>query len=645
MKAALIHEYFKSISDNAPHCIAVHCAGEELTYEHLNWASDRVAIDLAGGGVDPGSIVGIYLEPSIEYVVSMIGILKAGGIFLPLNMSFPDVRLRAILDLSRAGTIITNGRLKHKLEGRLSAIRHHERKCSIYEFDDGMIRQKPVGSLVEDARAELVSIAAKRHPAGKEHDGCYLLMTSGSTGEPKAILGSHLGLCHFIEWEISEFGLDKGARVSWLSHPTFDVSLRDVFVPLCCGGTLVIPEESVIQSPHALYQWFWDKKISLTHIVPTLFRLFTQAIKGRRADGRVLMDLKFALIAGEPLYGFDVIQWLNVVGDHVKLVNLYGPSETTLAKLFYPIEISKIEPNSIVPLGKPIPGARVFIMKDGKLCDVEEEGEIYIETKYRSKGYFGNADMTKAAFVRNPIDGGSPEPLYRTGDLGMMLRDGNVQFIGRADTQVKLHGMRIELGEIEVSLTQNPLVKMAAVSLGLDENGNQRMIAYAVPKSGAKLNVESLRQYLLERLPDYMTPNIYVILDALPLTPSGKIDRMNLPAPEMTRPQLAQEYAGATNRTEEDLAQIWSCVLEFKQIGIDDNFFDLGGNSILAAKLAEMISEHFNIELPIVKVFEFPKIRLLAEYISRKGFKETTLEDVEKRARKRRFRRMASPKI
>jgi amino acid adenylation domain-containing protein len=643
MDGPLIHEFFESQARASARKSAVKSAGGELTYEHLDWASDRMAIELVGRGCGAGSIIGIYLEPSLEYVVSIIAILKAGGVYLPLSTNFPTHRLTAILGLAETGIIVTNARLELEVVNHLKASPLIRSRFEIYVFDEGLVEQVQPGSAAPGAmKTELTKVMNQGRALERDHDDCYLISTSGSSGEPKAILGSHKGLCHFIEWEIREFQLGRSSRVSWLSHPTFDVSLRDIFVPLCCGGTLVIPEESVKSDPRALHQWFEDQSISLTHIVPTLFRLLTDAIVGRSADRRILPSLELALIAGEPLYGFDIIRWSNILGVHTKLVNLYGPSETTLAKLYYPIDASHLEPNAIVPLGKPIPGARVFILKGNRICDIEEEGEICIETRYRSHGYFKNPDMTEKAFVKNPAVPGSLDVVYKTGDLGKMLRDGNIQFVGRNDSQVKLHGARVELGEIEVTLSQNPQVKLAAASLSTDDKGNQRLIAYLVPKNGQELHVESLRKHMAERLPDYMNPNLYMILDSLPLTSSGKIDRTRLPAPETTRPRLEQPYVRASNLIEEELVRLWGEVLGFQSVGIDDSFFDLGGNSILAARLADMIGGAFHIDVPIVRLFEFPKIRLLAKFIAREGPAESTTEDFEKRARQRRARRRPS---
>lgn len=631
MDGPYIHRLFESRAQASAGLPAVRSAGGEITYEHLDRASDIMAAELAVRAGGAGSIVGVYLEPGLEYVVSILAILKAGAAYLPLSTNFPRLRLASLLDLARPGLVVTNARLEAEVRGLVAAV---------HPFDEALLDAATVRSNRGATKSELDELRGRGRRPGHDPDACYLLSTSGSTGEPKAILGSHRGLCHFIEWEVGELDLGPDARVSWLSHPTFDVSLRDIFVPLCCGGTLCVPEESVKTDPRALLRWFEGQRITLTHIVPTLFRLLTEAVIGRIDGGTALPGLCWALVAGEPLYGYDAIRWTRAVGDHARLINLYGPSETTLAKLFYPVNASKLDPGAIVPLGKPIPGARVLILDEDRVCGVEEEGEICIETPFRSHGYFRNPGLTGKVFVKNPADPGSPEPLYRTGDIGRMLRDGNVQFLGRRDGQVKLHGVRIELGEIEAALSQDPRVKLAAAAVRFEEDGPPRLVAYFVPMAGEEPSVESLREFLAQRLPGYMIPNVFVVLDALPLTTSGKIDRGRLPAPGTTRPTLGQAYVSASNAIEARLVEIWGEALELRSVGVDDNFFDLGGNSILAARLSRVIGEAFHVDVPIVKLFEFPNIRLLAGYIAGEGPGKAQVEDFERRARQRRLRRL-----
>ena len=631
MKPDLIQDYVFQAAGKFKDRIAVKQHGRELSYERLTTASDRVARDLLALSGRTGAIVGVYLDAGLEYVAAVLGTLRAGGVFFPLNIKFPDHRLNEALRLTEPDLIVTSAALEPGLRARLASKSESFKSPSTY-----VVRE----DVFSPAHAAALTPPAGAGSNDTDGDACYLIATSGSTGEPKVILGSHFGLCHFIRWEIEEFGLDENVCGSFLAHPTFDVSLRDIFVPLCCGGTLAIPDEATKQDPAALYRWFESNRISLTHIVPTLFRLLTQAVQSHKADTKALPALEWVLTAGEPLYGHDVFQWNRTVGEHAKLVNIYGPSETTLAKIFNRIQPSKLTAQQIVPLGKPIDGARVMVINDGRLCGAGEEGQICIETRYRSKGYYKNPDLTRSVFVPNPIEPESPEPVYLTGDIGKWLEDGHLQFLGRKDAQVKLHGKRIELNEIEVALTQYPQVQMAAVALKTDDIGNQRLVAYIVSKAEGSLTVEPIRRFLLERVADYMVPSLYVFASSLPLTSSGKIDRRNLPDPVMTRPRLEQGYVGASDEIEAGLVELWRQLLGFQQIGIDDNFFDLGGNSILAARLAVLTGEKFNRELPVVKIFEHPSIRAFGNFLRQEENAPTRLENQDQRAQQRRASRM-----
>lgn len=640
MKSDLIQDLVFQAAEKFKDRVAVKHHGRELSYERLTVASDRVAGDLLSLHNKTSAIVGVYLEAGIDYVAAVLGILRAGGIFFPLNIKFPDHRLTETLRLTEPDLIITNEVLEPELRARFATNGDLLKTPLVYVIRDSVFNLARTDVPAPPAGVHNVTPAAGAGLNDMASDACYLIATSGSTGEPKVILGSHYGLCHFIRWEIREFGLNENTCGSFLSHPTFDVSLRDIFAPLCSGGTLAIPDETTKQDPVALYRWFEDSRISLTHIVPTLFRLLTQAVQSHKTNEKALPALEWVLTAGEPLYGHDVFQWNRAVGEHAKLVNIYGPSETTLAKIFNRIQPSKLTAQQIVPLGKPIDGARVMVVDGNRLCHVGEEGQICIETKYRSKGYYRNPELTRSVFVPNPVDPESPEPVYLTGDMGKWLEDGDLQFLGRKDAQVKLHGKRIELNEIEVALTQYPRVQMAAVALKSDDQGNQRLVAYIVSKEEVSLTVEPIRRFLLDRIADYMVPGVYVFASALPLTSSGKIDRRSLPDPVMTRPRLEQGYVGASNDVESRLVELWRQMLGFQQIGVDDNFFDLGGNSILAARLAVLIGEKFNRELPVVKVFEFPSIRLFANFLRNEDSGPARLENHDQRAQQRRSSRM-----
>jgi acyl-coenzyme A synthetase/AMP-(fatty) acid ligase len=463
---------------------------------------------------------------------------------------------------------------------------------------------------------KLLSEAEMPESAGLDQDNCYIITTSGSTGNPKMILGSHKGLCHFIDWEITEFKLDPTIRGSFLAPVTFDVSLRDIFAPLCSGGMLCIPNEEIRIDYRKLFKWFQQNRISLTHMVPTVFRMLTAELYNSKTEGGQLKDLRWIFIAGEPLYGRDVNQWWGASDEGNKqLVNLYGPSETTLAKLYYRIERGVRKDDEIIPIGRPIPDTEVMILKDNKICPEGDEGEIHIKTPFASRGYLKDPEKNRRAFIKTTSGSCGETPVYRTGDYGILLPNGEVQFVGRRDGQIKLRGKKIDLGLIESHLRDHGAIRNCAVALKKDHYGYDRLVAYIVVHDNSIPDTETLKDRLRNRLPDYMVPAIFTALPELPLTHSGKIDRNALPEPSSERAVLKQKYVSPSTDMEKKLVRIWCEVLELEEVGIHDNFFDIGGSSILGMVVCTKIQEDFNVDMPILKVFENPTIHAIGKYL------------------------------
>lgn len=605
-----------------------------LTHEQLHYKADFFAEILAKICLPVNSIVGIYMEGSADYVTVMLGTLKAGHIFMPLSTEFPAAKLQSILAKTTPSLLVTNETLSTELQRKL-----------LYLNDNSQL--PPDVFVYPSSNFEVKNLAvSRRQPVSdsSDHtcDACYIFTTSGSTGAPKAILGSYLGLSHFIHWETSEFSLDQSTRGSLLSPVTFDVSLRDIFTPLAAGGCVCIPAEQTIRDPAGLYRWMRDKRISLTHIVPTLFRILTRAILEYEHNDS-LPDLKYILLAGEASYGSDIEKWRQAAGKTAQIVNLYGPSETTLAKLFCRVEDGTVATGEILPIGCPIPDTRVIIFAEDRACGVGEPGEIYLGTEFRSKGYYRDPELNAQHFVVNPLSLDPDDIFYKTGDQGEFLADGMVKFLGRLDGQVKLQGKRTDLGEIETVLRQYAGIRQAAVAVKKGGEDSQRLIGYIVFDDGA-LSVEKIRSFLSEKLPDYMVPQIFVYLDALPLTHSGKVDRNALPDPGRRRPHLTTPYVPPQNDEEKILCSIWGNVLEVDEIGTRDGFFDLGGSSILGMSVVEQVRSRFNINMPIVKLFEYPNIALLAEYIRDVPQEGPAFGGLDERARQRRAKLSARKK-
>ncbi len=601
--------------------IAIEDMNRSLTYGQLEEKAAALSLGLTDLGMPSKRVVGIYMDGTIDYVVAVLAALKADMIFMPLNTVFPGGRLEAVCQKTRPAVLVTDLKNNKDLQ---SKVKGFEPASTSMSRNHGMFLYTSKEGYANAPSREDFS------------DAGYIISTSGSTGEPKAILGSQRGLAHFVQWEQEEFGLDETARISFLSSVTFDVSLRDIFVPLAVGGRICIPGADALQNPSELLHYMRARGVTVTHMVPTLFRMMTKAVADWGGGEHTLPELEYILLAGEPFYGADIDNWRQAAGSRAHIVNLYGPSETTLAKLFYRVGSEKTAPGDIVPIGKPIPDTEVMIINEGRRCAPNEPGEIYIKTPFMSKGYYGDDALTKRQFVQNPLNPETTDIVYKTGDRGELTRNGIIRILGRLDGQVKLYGRRIELGEVEAFLGQHPDVFQVAAALHQKTNANPRLVGYIVLRDNRFPGVENLRRFLLSKLPDYMVPHVFVRLSALPLTHNGKVDRSALPEPGRERPEMEIPYVSPVTDRERVLCAIWSEVLELDRIGIQDNFFDLGGTSVLAAVVVAKIQEALQTDLPVARFFQLPTVALLAEHLQGGGHAGKLSPGLEERARRRR---------
>ena len=405
---------------------AIVCSDGCYTYDKLNKLANQIAHTLIEAGIESKkqSIVGLFFSSGHNYVASLLGVAKAGAAFLPLSPDLPDDRLAGYIKKADCSYLITDRNHVPALQKVIDSI---SSSAQIITLDQ----------CLEQTKQGNPGIAVG--PA----DGCYVMFTSGSTGQPKAILGQQRGLSHFLRWELETLQLDSTVRSSWLAPVSFDVSLRDILVPLMAGGTLFWPDENTRMQPHRLVTWLQENKINLMHCVPTVLRLLTNALQESTTTLPAFPDMRFILIAGEPLFGFDIEKWRNNAGSNHELINLYGPSETTLAKLYYKIKQVPTNLQQVIPIGIPLPHASVVILRDGTECTVGEIGEIYLRTPHRSLGYLNDPELTASAFIQNPLNLNSEDILYKTGDMGRLLEDGNLECLGRQDNQIKINGIRI----------------------------------------------------------------------------------------------------------------------------------------------------------------------------------------------------------
>ena len=537
MKRERVHEWFLRLAQEQPEAVAVWERGEEITYGELAAATRALGERLSGG-----SIVGVLAERTASHITSMLGALQAGAAFAPLDLGLPDERLATMLRQIRPGCLLVEpGQWE-----RAAALKQRAGEMKVLGLE-GV-------KLLESGGGERM-----RGPSGPD-SLAYIYFTSGSTGVPKAIAGRLAGIDHFIRWEIERLGLGAGVRVSQLLPLSFDGSLRDIFVALCSGGRVCVPESrtALLLEARRLLEWLEAEQINVVHTVPSVFR----ALVNEELDATQLGALRYILLAGEVLQPADVKRWLSVYGERVQLINLYGTTETTMAKFAYFVKAEDAE-RRFIPIGSPIPGARAILVDEqGKPCAAGTIGEIYIRTPYRSLGYYGQPALSAEVFIRNPFSEDSADIVYKTGDLGRQLDDGNYEYVGRRDGQVKVRGQRVELGEIETLLCNHAQVKTAVVVARPDEAGEPQLVAYVVTANNADpLTVKQMHSYLREKLPHYMIPAMLVQVAALPLTPNGKVDRRALPEPEQNRLTLGTEYAAPHTTTEEILINIWSVVL------------------------------------------------------------------------------------
>jgi len=569
-----------------------------ITYGELEQKSDEIRNLLSVRGIESRSVVALLMEDTVELVVAMIGIMKAGCIFVPLDPRYPVNRIRAMLATAEPRAFLVQSRFA-KMAEEIVANSHGD--CSIIVPAE----QSPTCSGSPHGPEVLVANPALSHEL-PPHMG-YIYFTSGSTGQPKGIAGNLLGLSHFLNWEREAMGVNEDFRVSQLTPPSFDPFLRDVFLPLSAGGTLCIPpDRETVLDAEKLVQWIDGSRITLMHCTPSLFR----SLLHQPLNHNCFRSLKYIVLAGEPLFPADVKRWFKIFGDRVQLVNLYGPTETTLAKFCHFVSQSDQERRAI-PVGKPIPGAEAFVLSDNReLCPAGAVGEIYIRTVYRSYGYYKQPELTREVFIQNPFNPDDPNDLiYRTGDIGRLLPEGEFELIGRKDSQVKIRGARVELGEIEKLLRDHPDVSDAAVKDWEDDDHQKFLCAYIVSEN--EPNVLELRRFLSQWLPEPSVPSVFLKLEELSLNLNGKIDRRALPDPR-TRAREVGEYVAPRNDMERKIAETWQKILDMPRIGIHATFFSLGGHSLMATRVVALLRKEFQVPVPLRLLFEHPTVAGLA---------------------------------
>jgi amino acid adenylation domain-containing protein len=564
---------------------AIEYGNQRMTYHALEAKSNRLANFLLASGASRGAIVALMLDDPVEIIAAMLGTMKAGCAFVPLDPRSPESRLETMISQVAPKWFLTESGFLSSLES--SALLN---SCGC------VVRVEDYSGFPDIQNPEVEM---------EPDDMCYVFFTSGSTGRPKGIAGRLKGIDHFIRWELRALALGEGVRVSNLTSASFDAVLRDIFVPLCAGGTVCVPPtRDTILDARKLIDWIDIEEINVVHCVPSLFR----SILNEPLNRNYFSSLKYILMAGESILPSDLRKWFSVYDDRIQLVNLYGPSETTMTKFCYFVKPADKDRERI-PIGQPIPGAAAVIVDaEGRSCPPGLIGEIYIRTPFRSLGYFNQPELTKAVFVPNPFSADPNDIVYKTGDLGRIRADGDFEFLGRRDQQVKIRGVRVELGEIENIVLAHESVMDACVVDREDAAGGKILAAYVVP-AHQHFDPIVLRDHLLEFLPLEIVPSAFVTISDLPRTLSGKVDRKALPTPNQAG-NLDVSYVAPRTPFEEMLVDIWSEVLGIKGIGVEHNFFELGGHSLLVFQITSRVRDAFGVELPLRSLFEGPTIAL-----------------------------------
>jgi amino acid adenylation domain-containing protein len=581
-----LHEMFEQQVLRSPTALAVTFEDHSLTYAELNAQANRLARQLRSLGVGPESLVGICMERSLELVVSVLGILKAGGAYVPLDPESPPDRLAFMLTDAKVRWLVTQEKL----------IPHLPRSAS----DIAMLRWDANGALTPDQpRPDHLSQAGNEGmnlDCNTSPDNlAYVVYTSGSSGRPKAVLTAHRGAVNYLSFYVDAYGLGPADIVLQLPPLSFDPAVRDLIGPLTFGGQVVMVRTDDLRDPPTLLRLINEKHITcLPSLVVTLL---SSLLDAATAEGTQTESLRLILTTGEPLPADLLRKIPTVLGQQVSVVNQYGPTENTQASTFYRAVPGSAD-GSTVPIGRPIPNVSIHLLDpEGNPVPIGLHGEIYIGGVGISRGYLNHPDPTAAKFLPDPFSDQPGARLYRTGDLACRLPDGNLRFLGRTDHQVKVRGNRVELGEVEAVLREHPGVRQAVVMLREDRPGDARLIAYAVLHPHSTATPAQLQEHLRQLLPSYMLPSIIVLLQSLPLTSSGKVDRLALPAPSTTAAPASLSLVAPRTRAEAAIAEIWQELLDLDQVGAHDNFFDLGGHSLLAMQAISLVKKRLGLRL------------------------------------------------
>ncbi|MEJ6479893.1 amino acid adenylation domain-containing protein [Nostoc punctiforme UO1] len=597
-----IHQLFEEQVERTPNAVAVEFENQQLTYQQLNCRANQLAHYLKSLGVSADVLVGICVERSLEMVVGLLGILKAGGAYVPLDPNYPQERLAFMLEDAQVSVLLTQQSLLDRLP-------QHQASQVFLDTDWQLISQSSQDNLISCVQATNLA---------------YVIYTSGSTGKPKGVALNQLALCNLILWQLQNNTISTGAKTLQFAPISFDVSFQEMFSTWFSGGKLFLITEELRRDTSALLGFLQEKAVERLFVPFVALQQLAETAVGSELVNSHLREI---ITAGEQLQITPAIsQWLSKLTD-CTLHNHYGPSESHVIITFTladPVEGWPLLP----PIGRPIANTQIYILdRFLQPVPVGIAGELHIGGVSLAQGYLNRPELTQERFISNPFkrsrgagEQGSrgetfnSDRLYKTGDLARYLPDGNIEYLGRIDNQVKVRGFRIELGEVEAVLSQHGDVEGCCIIAREDTPGDKRLVAYVVAHQNSTPTISELRQFLKAKLPDYMVPSAFVMLEEMPLTPSGKVDRRALPAPDL-HSSNSDKYVAPRNQVELELTQIWSRILKVDKVGVKDNFFDLGGHSLLTPYLMAQIKQQFGKNIAIASLYQNPTIEQLATIV------------------------------
>jgi aspartate racemase len=591
-----IHQLFEAQAERTPDAIAVIFQDEQLAYKQLNRRANQLAHHLRALGVGPEVPVGICLKDSLEIVVGLLGTLKAGGVYVPLDPAYPKERIAFMLEEAEVPVLLTQERLLARLP---------EHNAKVVCLDSGW------EAIAQESTENPVCSTISANLA-------YVIYTSGSTGQPKGVLVSHASIADHCRTVQRYYELDPSDGVLQFASLSFDLSLEQILPTLIVGARLVMMSTDVWHTTE------FHKKISAFRLtVLNLPTGYWQELAREWADLAELVpniEPRVFIVGGDTMLPEFLELWQRTPTSSIRLINAYGPTETTITATAFDVTPWLREHSTLqrIPIGRPLPNRETYILNMyGSPVPVGIPGELYIGGACPARGYLKRADLTAETFIPNPFNAETGARLYKTGDRVCYLPDGNIEFLGRVDHQVKIRGFRIEPGEIETVLRQHPSVRETIVMAREDPAGEKQLVAYVVAQREALPTPGELRDFLKKKLPDYMVPAVFMPLDALPLMPNGKLDHGALPEPERTRSEPGRGFVPPRNALEVQLSNLWEEVLGIRPVGVTDNFFELGGHSLAAVRLFALIEKRLGKKVPLATVFQGATVEHLANILQR----------------------------